>query len=78
MSEDTRTQETKDDHKQRDSETLRMLGGFLSILAFIVLIAAFYQDAGHARVVNGAAGVALFLLGAAMFGYGLKLRNSLH
>ena len=77
MSEDTRTQETKDDHKQRDSETLRMLGGFLSILACIVLIAAVFQDPGHARVVNATAGIVLFALGAAMFVYGRKLRNSL-
>ena len=54
-----------------------MLGGFLSILACIVLIAAVFQDPGHARVVNATAGIVLFALGAAMFVYGLKLRNSL-
>ena len=75
MSTDNRSQETKDDHTSRDSETLRMLGAFLAILACIVLIAAVFQDPGHARIVNAAAGVVLFGLGAGMFLIGLKLRR---
>ena len=75
MSSDDRSQETKDEHKSRDSETLRLLGGFLAILAFIVLIAAVFQDPGHARVVNGGAGVLLFAMGIGMFMLGLKFRK---
>ncbi|MDZ4858171.1 MAG: hypothetical protein SGI88_04250 [Candidatus Hydrogenedentes bacterium] len=65
------------DHTQRDSETFLMLGGFLAILAIIVLIATVVQDPGHARVVNGVAGLVLFLIGAGMFLWGLKLRGRL-
>lgn len=75
MSTDDRSQETKDEHTGRDSETLRMLGAFLAILSCIVLVAAFFQDPGHARVVNAAAGVVLLGLGGGMFAIGLKLRR---
>jgi len=65
------------DHTQRDSETFLMLGGFLAILATIVLIATVVQDPGHARVVNGVAGAVLFLIGAGMFLWGMNLRRRL-
>ncbi|HRK35253.1 MAG TPA: hypothetical protein PLJ47_11720 [Candidatus Hydrogenedentes bacterium] len=63
------------DHTKRDSETFLMLGGFLAILATIVLIATIVQDPGHARVVNGVAGIVLFLIGAGMFLWGYRLRG---
>lgn len=65
----------KSDHTHRDSETLLMLGGFLDILSCIVLVAAAFQDPGHARVVNAGAGLVLFCIGAAMFFVGWKLRG---
>ena len=65
------------DHTKRDSETFLMLGGFLDILAAIVMLATVVQDPGHARIVKGVAGLVLFLIGAAMFVWGLTLRRRL-
>jgi hypothetical protein len=68
-------QHTEDDHNQRDSESFRMLGAFLIVLASIVLLATVFQDPGHARVINFIAGLVLVGLGAAMTWWGLTLRR---
>jgi uncharacterized membrane protein HdeD (DUF308 family) len=63
------------EHRKRDSESFRILGGFLALLASIVILATFFQEPGHARVINLVAGLALISIGAGMFAWGLRLRS---
>ena len=62
-------------HVKRDAEALFIIGLFLVFLAAIVLVATIFQAPGHARVVNGAAGLVLMLIGAAMAGWSRVLRK---
>ncbi|MGI6460259.1 MAG: hypothetical protein ACOX5J_09215 [Candidatus Hydrogenedentales bacterium] len=62
-------------HVKRDAEALFIIGLFLVFLAAIVLVATIFQAPGHARVVNGTAGLVLMLIGAAMAGWSRVLRK---
>jgi hypothetical protein len=64
-------------HVKRDAEALLILGAFLAFLAVIVLVATVFQAPGHARVVNGGAGLALLLIGGGMAGWSRVLRKRL-
>ena len=77
MSEHDPSEDKSRENMRRDSETFRMLGGFLSLLAFIVVMATFLQEPGHARVVNLGAGLVLFSIGGSMFAWGVVLKRRL-
>lgn len=68
---------TEAEHMQRDSESFRLLGGFLLVLASIVVLATFFQEPGHARIINLVAGLVLVAIGGAMTWWGLTLRRRL-
>ncbi len=64
-------------HRQRDGATLRLLGGFFSILAVLVLIGTLWAlDRPHAMIVNLAAGMVLLAVGGGMFWSGSRARRS--
>jgi hypothetical protein len=72
---DNRTDELVKEHWKRDSESFLMLGSFLFILAFIVLLATIPQESGHARVINFCAGLLLAGIGVSMASWGWVLRK---
>jgi uncharacterized membrane protein HdeD (DUF308 family) len=65
------------EHMKRDSESLRILGGFLSLLASLVLLSSLFQEGGHAWWVNLGSGIALLAIGMGMFAWGLVLKSRL-
>ena len=64
-------------HIKRDAEAFFILGAFLIFLAAIVLVATVFQAPGHARVVNGGAGLMLLLIGGGMAAWSRMLRKRL-
>jgi hypothetical protein len=62
-----RTEELVREHAKRDSESFLLLGSFLFLLAFIVLLATIPQESGHARVISG--------IGLSMASWGWVLRR---
>ena len=51
------------DHGKRDSETLFLLGGFITILSLPVLIGTVFAETGRAMVVNALSGLLLLIIG---------------
>jgi hypothetical protein len=72
---DHRTEELVREHAKRDSESFLLLGSFLFLLAFIVLLATIPQESGHARVINFCAGLVLSGIGLSMASWGWVLRR---
>lgn len=75
MHEDQQPDHMQIDHTKRDSESFLILGGFLSILATLVLIATLFESQGHSRIVNLAAGLTLMAIGLGMAARGYVLRH---
>jgi len=53
-------------HRTRDSETLTILGAFVTVLAIAVIIGTFFAERPHAMVVNAIAGVVLLIAGGVL------------
>lgn len=75
MNDHPQPQHSDQEFDQRDSESFRMLGAFLIVLASIVILAAVFQDPSAARVINAIAGFVLVGIGGAMTWWGLRLRR---
>lgn len=65
--------EERAEHRTRDSETLTILGIFVSLLAIAVLIGTFFAERPHAQVVNAVAGVVLLIAGVVLLWRGRVL-----
>ena len=68
-------EQKKTDHVKRDVETFKIIGGFLTYLGCVVLVAAFMEASGKAKVVNFGASLTLLAIGLGMFFYGRFLRK---
>ena len=68
-------EQKKTEHVKRDVETFKIIGGFLTYLACVVLVAAFMEVPGKARIVNFGASMTLLAIGLGMFFYGRFLRK---
>ncbi len=77
MHEDQPIGQNKAEMVRRDAESFTLLGGFLDVLALIVLLATVFQEPGPPRVVNFCADMVLFLIGLAMLLRGVALRRRL-
>lgn len=55
----------QNDHTTRDLETLIVIGTFLAIFGVAVMIAVFYTDTFHGKIVNLISGGLIFLIGLA-------------
>jgi len=68
---------SQQDHSQRDSVALRVIGSFFAFFAILVLLGTFWEHRAHAIVVNIVAGLVLLLIGVGMavYGYYLGRRN---
>ena len=75
MNQDDDTSAAQANFRGRDAESFMILGGFLCFLAALVLLATFFEAAGHARYVNMGAGLALMAIGATMGAWGRHLRR---
>lgn len=64
----------QDPHTKRDSESLLVLGGFLSALSLPVLAGTAFADTTRAMVINAIAGLVLLAIGAAFMWRGRSLR----
>ncbi len=70
------------EYRSRDAASLLMIGGFVVLLAVLVLLGSFAaggaQLAAAARIVNLAAGVVLLLIGIALVLVSRRLRRPKH
>jgi len=57
----------QDHHTKRDSETMMVLGAFMTILSIPVLIGTIWAGSSIAKVVNAAAGLILGVIGVLFF-----------
>ena len=55
----------QDDHTTRDLDTLVVIGSFLAIFGVAVMVAVFYTDTYHGKIVNLISGGLIFLIGLA-------------
>lgn len=53
------------DHTTRDLDTLILLGTFLAVFGMAVMVAVFYTDTFHGKIVNLISGGLIFLIGLA-------------
>ncbi|NOY57558.1 MAG: hypothetical protein GXO75_01310 [Calditrichaeota bacterium] len=53
------------DHTARDLDTLILIGSFLAVFGVAVMIAVFYTDTFHGKIVNLISGGLIFLIGLA-------------
>ncbi len=65
--------QSANDHRQRDSVTMKVIGSFFAFFAVLVLLGTFWEHRAHAVVVNIVAGLVLFAIGAGMTIYGYFL-----
>lgn len=64
-----------DRHATRDSESLMMLGGFMTLLSLPVLAGTMYAETTRAMVVNVVAGLVLLAIGVGFFMRGWSRRK---
>lgn len=65
------------EHNKRDAESLWALGIFLVVLSVPVFIGTFFEEGNFERLVNVAAGAAVFVIGALMIWRGIRVRKHL-
>ncbi len=55
----------QNDHTARDLDTLTVIGAFLAIFGIALLVAVFYTETSHGKIVNLFSGGLIFLIGLA-------------
>jgi len=51
------------DHSKRDLDTLTIIGAFLGIFGLAVIVAVFFTDTYHGKVVNLLSGTLILIIG---------------
>lgn len=62
--------------RQRDSVSLIIIGTFFALFSLLVLVGTFWEHRVRAIIVNIAAGLVLFLIGAGMAGFGWWMKRT--